>query len=374
MDHNSDAPLLSVVSAEFRLGEPAERAPHDWHAALGSLLGWIGIETRFVPAPRARRLPTMSEWGRPGRRGRSGAAIPLFAPWTSWCPTAFQNGGRPGLPPAQFVASYCLGHDCAADIMLISPHPSTCTAEQSHLDALPRAGIMRAMIRAALAEGRERIAILVHARHRAAVRRLRLVEDRRLCPEGTRLEVLAMEEALPVLMAAPAPWDAIVAMPDLRGIVFTMLAETTGVRGAWPMLWHAAGLKLVTSEAPEDEACAAAGKGAGKGEAHLPLDAAVLVHALALTLREAGHEASARLLHDAWSRLRDSGAATARRGDDGRGVTRVPETELIAILCRNAEASQPAQTPWRALKNQPRSVFGNRMPGLRIVSSNLASS
>lgn len=363
-------PRLVVVNGAFRLAEPAEPAPPAWRAGLATLLDWLGIDAAFLPARGAERLGPVTGWpGRVRRRAEPGA--PEFAPWAAWCPTAFQNGGTPALPQALFVASYCLGHAraCAgprprgADVMLLSPHPAACTAEQAHLDALPPAGVLRAMIRAALAEGRERIAILVHARHRAAVERLRLAEDARLCPEGTDLSIRSIEEALPALMAG-APWDAIIAMPDLRGTVFAMLAETTGVRGAWPMLWCSRrGLERVTAEA------------LGAPEGPLPLDAAVLVHALALALREAGRGGAALRLHESWARLRDRGVATPGRGSDAPYVTEVPEAEFLALVCRDAAAGPRAQAPWRALeKNQQRSVFGNLAPALRIVSANPASS
>ncbi|MFM7348187.1 MAG: hypothetical protein ACKO01_01715 [Erythrobacter sp.] len=363
------APRLAVVSNAFRLAEPRERAPQDWREHLASLLAWLGIEAEFVPTPPGSLLKRVA--GLAPQPHRRAATAPVFAPWTAWCPTTFQNGGIPGLPQALFVASYCLEHERAfadprgrgTDIMLLSPHPAACTAEQAHRDALPRAGVLRAMLRAALADGRERIAILANARHRAAIQRMRLADDPRLTREDACLEIISIEESLPVLMSGSAPWDAIIAMPDLRGMVFAMLTEVTGVRGPWPMLWCTrTGITRITAEA------------LGEGAGCLPLDSAVLVHALALALRDAGRGRAALRLHEGWARLRDSGVTTARRGDDAPYVTRVAEAEFLALICRNAAASKRAQTPWRALENLQMSVLGNPTPTLRIVSSNLASS
>jgi len=368
MDHTSDrprrpsaadaagpdcAPGLALVGGALRLAECANRAPGAWRAALGALLDWLAIEPRFVPAPHRRRL---TGWPGAGHGKESGA--PVFAPWTAWCPTAFQNGGLPGLPKADFVASYALaptgpGPDspCAVtDILLLSPHPMRLTAEQGHGDCLPQAGIMRAMIRTACTEGRTRIAILVHARHRAAIGRLRLGEDLRLCPAGTTLEIRTLEEALPMLMAGAARWDAIIAMPDLRGMVFAVLAETAGVQGGWPMLWWTRkGVVRITAEALDDSAGSA------------PLDARLAVQALALALREAGLDDAARRLHGAWAQAPGCGTASTDAGS-------------IARLTGEPAPGQRLEPRWRALENKQMSVFGNRSPTLRIVPSNLASS
>jgi hypothetical protein len=147
------------------------------------------------------------------------------------------------------------------------------------------------MIRAAVAEGRERIAIIVHARQRTALAAMRLAEDRSLCPEGFAVDILAIQDALPALMAPGAPWDAIIAMPELRITVFILLAETSGVRGPWPMLWYKLGVRRVTSKLR--------GEVRGEGTGRLPLDAPALIHALALTLHAAGKAGAALRLHAA---------------------------------------------------------------------------
>lgn len=367
-------PRLALVSGGLRLAQPAEPVPADWRAALARVLDWLGTPAQFVPTPRIGGLVRLA--GRQGSAPCTAAAAPVFAPWRVWCPTAFQDGGAPGLPQAQFVVGYALEHARASadprrggvDMMLISPHPAICTGAQAHGNRVPRAGTMRAMIRAAVAEGRCRIAILVPIRHRAAVRALRLAEDPRLCPSGVNLEISTLEEALPALLGGAGRWDAIIAMPDLRAMVFATLAETTGARGPWPMLWYTrGGLVRITAEA----LCRDEGEGAG----YLPLEPTVLAHALTLALREAGLGRAALQLHHGWTRLRASGVTTPGRGDAAPYVTAVPETEFIALLCRDDSLGPQPDRPWRALAHQHASVFsGNRPTILRIVSANLASS
>jgi len=143
---------------------------------------------------------------------------------------------------------------------------------------------------------------LVTARQRTALAAMRLAEDRSLCPEGFAVDILAIEDALPALMAPGAPWDAIIAMPELRSIVFILLAETSGVRGPCPMLWHKRGVRRVTSKVR--------GEVRGEGTGRLPLEAPALIHELALTLPAAGKGGAALNLYAAWARLRGRGVTT----------------------------------------------------------------
>lgn len=358
------SPALSLVTPRFQLAEPAEPAPEDWRASLAQLLAWLRVDTEFVAPARAGRLSRMADWTLAA--GKLGRPAPVFAPWIGWSPAAFQHGGLAGLPQAQYVASYLIDHARGAtaskggtDIVLMSPHPAACMGEAAGDVPGPRAGVLRAMIRAARAEGRERMAIILHARQRNAIARQLLAAGRELTRDGLELDVLTIEEALAPLMAGAPRWDAIIAMPDLRSTVFTLLAETSGVRRAWPMLWYGRGLELVTGEAP------------GEGASRLPLDAPALIHALALTLHEAGMGRAAWRLHDAWARLRDSGVTSAGRGSDAPYVTAVADAEFLALLCRDAAASKRPQAPWRALKNAEPAHCGSHSPTLRVVASTL---
>lgn len=356
------APALAVVSARFRLAQPDAPVPAAWEAATRDLLDWLGIDAEFVPAARPRRLARMADWAAPAD------AAPVFAPWTGWSPAAFQHGGLPGLPRALFAASYALDHPRGAapgqggtDLLLMSPHPAECLAEDAGGVPIPRAGVLQAMIAAARAEGRERIAIILHARQRNAVARLLMAADRSLTREGLTLDILTIEDALPPLIDGARLWDAVIAMPDLRGTVFTLLGHASRVRGPWPMLWHAGnGVRMVTAEAP------------GEGQGRLALDAGVLIQALALTLGAAGAMRAAVRLHEGWARLRDSGITTAGRGTDAPYVTTVSDTDFIALLCSGKAASRRPQPGWRALERANSAPAGSQIPTLRVVSSNIS--
>lgn len=337
---------LALVNSPLRLAREADSMPASWNTALAGLVGWLGVETASVPAPDA--------------------AAPVFAPWEAWSPVAFQNGGAAGLPEAQFIVSYGLDHSGPqsrgdTDVVLISPHPATCVAGEGDHEPLPGPGTLRAMIRAAVIEGRSRIAIICHARQRAALAAMRLADDRALVPEDRAFAILAIEEALPALIAPAAPWDAMIAMPDLRGIVFTLLSHTGGLRGPWPMLWHRRGVRRVTSEV------------SGEGSVRLPLDAPLLVQTLALTLHAAGRTRAALQLHEAWARLRARGVTTPARGSDAPYATALADAELIALLCGDADPCGRAPRAWQALKNQSAIISGSQMPPLRVISANIAN-
>jgi hypothetical protein len=359
-------PQLALVEARLRLVHPAGEIPQEWRAALGDLLGWTGIDAEIVPAEPPRGLRRFADWAMPG-------AAPLFAPWIGWSPAAFQHGGLAHLPKAQFVVSYLVDHPRAAppglgalDLMLMSPHPAQCVAEEAGGVHVPRAGVLAAMIRAARAGARERLAIIVTARQRNAVATRLLAAGKGLTGAGLTLDLLTLEEALPALMRARVPWDAVIAMPDLRSTVFTLLSHASGGCRAWPMLWYAGegtqGLRLVTSEAP------------GEGASHLPLDAHALIHTLALTLQAVGAGRQAARLHEAWALLRDSGVTTPGHGEGGAPyASEVADSAFIAMLRRGEAVSKRPQQPWRALhggkQNDKNASAGSQTAHLRVISS-----
>jgi hypothetical protein len=358
----SARPQLALVETRVRLVHPAEQIPEEWRGALDGLLGWLGVAAEIVPAERPRGLKRLADWAVPG-------TAPLFAPWLGWSPAAFQHGGLAHLPSAQFVVSYLLDHPRAAppglgglDLMLMSPHPAQCPAEEAGGVPVPRAGVLAAMIRAARAQARERLAIIVTARQRNAVAARLLAAGKRLTGEGLSLDLLTLEEALPPLMGARAPWDAVIAMPDLRGTVFTLLSHGSGVCRAWPMLWFAGegarGLRLVTSEA------------SGEGMSHLSLDAPALIHTLALTLQATGATRPAARLHEAWALLRDSGVTTAGHGQSDAPYAReVSDSAFVAMLCRGEAVSKRPQQAWRALQNEKIASIGSQTAHLRVINS-----
>lgn len=336
---------LAPVEQRFALTRHRTPAPPEWKAGLAELFGWLGIEPDWIdPAAFAH--------------------APVFAPWLRSSPAAFQADGAPGLPRADFVASYAIdhvrgarpGHE-AIDIVLLSPHPAACEAR---VDAgrvpLPRAEVLCAMLRSARSEGRERIVIVCHAAHRAPL--AAMLAD----AWAGDAAILAVEEALPVLVSGRVPWDAIIAMPDWRSTVFTLLGQTSGVRGPWPMLWFAiadtdgAALRLVVSETLD------------AADAALPLDASALIHALALTLHEAGAGRAALRLHDAWARLRDSGVCTSGRGPDELPYAKaVADSIFLSMLCQDVAVSNRPQRGWIALQNEKYAKVGSQTPRLRVV-------
>lgn len=356
---------FAVVSSQLRLSQPAEPAPDDWREGFEQLVGWLGIDTQWVADARLRGLKQVACWAIPGATLPD---APVFAPWLCWSPTAFQHGGIASLPRAHWVASYLLDHGIGLasrqrgiDCMLMSPHPAMCEQGEAGGIPLPRAAVLQAMIRAAKAEGREKLAIIVHARQRNAIAQQLLLADRALTREGIALDIIPIETAIAPLMRGAAPWDAIIVMPDLRGLVFAMLAETSGVDGAWPMLWHGPQLSLITSEAQ------------GEGLARRPLDAAVLIHALALCLNHAGNGHAALRLHEAWARLRDGGVTTPARGSPAPYVTQLAEAAFVERLCNQRAASQRPVPAWRALGNKPLKNEGRDPVSLRVIASNPAS-
>lgn len=356
-------PKLALVDARFTLAHPEGGIPEEWREALDGLLGWLGIAAEIVPAARPGRLKRLAEWTMSGA-----GEPPLIAPWLGWSPAAFQHGGSAHLPQALFAASYLLDHPRGAapglgglDLMLLSPHPAQCIADEAGAVPVPRAGVLAAMIRAARAQRRERVAIIVTARQRNAVATRLLAAGKGLTGAGMTLDILTLEEALPVLTRPRTPWDAVIAMPDLRSTVFTLLAHASGVRRAWPMLWFAGegALRLVTSEAP------------GEGLSRLPLDAPALIHTLALTLNAAGAERQAARLHEAWALLRDSGVTTAGAGQSGEPyASDVSDSAFVAMLCRDGAVSKRPQPSWRALQNEKNARPGSQNPTLRVISSN----
>jgi len=355
-------PALAVVNSRFRLAAPPEAAPAGWQDGLARLLEWLGVDAEFVPAARARRLPRLAGWGL-----AADVPAPVFAPWIGWSPVALQHGGTAALPDAHFVASYLLEHARGAlngrgaiDLVLMSPHPALCETEEAGGVPLPSTAVLKAMILAARDEGRKRLAIILQARQRNAVAARLIALGKALTRDDFELDILTIEDALVPLLSGRPQWHAIIAMPDLRSTVFTLLGEACGVRCAWPMLWFAGegALRMVTSETP------------GECASHLPLDAAALVQALALALDRGGAGQAARRLHEGWARLRDSGVMTSGRGaEEAPYANAVADETFLAMITSDAAASKRPQPEWCALKKVALMTnAGSQVPRLRIVS------
>jgi hypothetical protein len=353
-------PPLALVDARLRLVHPAGEIPQEWRGALDALLGWLGVAAEIAPAAPLRGLQRLA--------GRMTPGAPVFAPWLGLSPAAFQHGGLASLPQAQFVVSYLREHPRAAppglggiDLMLVSPHPAQCVAEDADGVPVPRASVLAAMIHAARVQRRERLAIIVTSRQRNAVATRLLAAGKGLAGGDMTLDILTLEQALPLLMSARAPWDAVIAMPDLRSTVFTLFGHASSAGRGWPMLWFAGegpqALRMITSEV------------SGEGMSRLPLDAAALVHTLALTLHAAGATRHAARLDEGWALLRDSGVTTTGHGQGAAPyASEVCDSMFIDMLCRGGAVSKRPQQGWRALANDKGTRAGSQTPHLRVVS------
>jgi hypothetical protein len=332
---------LRLVSTGLRLAAPVAPPQGAWEAGFARLLGWLEIAVDPVAAPRAPGLRKVTGWA----RGLSTTPAPHFAPWQAISPVALQLGGSYDLPRADWAVSYLFDHGPGSavragtlDLALMSPHPAVCAAEEEGTAPLPRLAVLEAMLHAARAEGRTRIAIIVAASQRNAMARLLLLADRTLTREGIELEVLPVEAALAGMNCARPRWDALIVMPEWRSIAFTLLAEAAGRKGPWPMLWHSAeGPVLASSEA----LCEAG--------ARLAFDAPVLIQTLALTLHHARMATAARRVHEAAARLRDSGVVTASRGSPAPYVKTLTDGEFIELVCAHNASGHRAAPHWQAL-------------------------
>jgi hypothetical protein len=336
------AHTLRLVSTGLQLAAPVAPPQGEWEAAFARLCDWLEIAIDPVTAPRAPALRKMAGWA----RGIVAASAPHFAPWQAVSPVALQHAASPELPRADWVASYLFDHGPGSavragtlDLALISPHPAACSTDEEGAAPLPRLAVLEAMLHAAHTEGRHRVAIIVPARQRNAMARLLLLADRELTRAGLELEVLPIEAALAGLNCASPRWDALIVMPELRSIVFALLAEATGRKGPWPMLWFGPGgtLALAASEVLAEPG------------ARRAFDAPVLVQTLALTLHHAGKGRAARRLHEAAARLRDSGVVSVSRGSSAPYVTVLAEAEWLARICTGAGAGNRPAPHWHAL-------------------------
>ena len=357
---------LRLVSGRLALAAPGAQTPVPWQQAMDQLFGWLGLRVEPTAPAQSRSLKQVAKWAFPA--GDS-AAAPVFEPWSIWSPTQLQApAGRPLLPRASWVASYLFDTGTGRppahrpiDLMLLSPHPDACTPDDSSGSALPRTAVLTAMIAAARAEGRSRLAILVPTRCRNSLAMQLLAADRALTRDDMALEILSIEEAIGLLLESPLRWDAIITLPEQRSILFALLSETLGVSGPWPMLWHDRGLVRVTGEAL-DESARPAPSGA------IPLDSTLLIHALALAAWQAGLGHSATRLHQAWGRLRMSGVATPGRPSPAPYANEVDEAAFIELVATDMAHGHRAAPDWKALPAGPTGIPSRPPVQLSLVS------
>lgn len=362
--HIAQRPSLSLVgTSQLVLADHADLPPADWQDALVRLTDWLKLDLRHVPLRPAGALRQVASWA---SNQRAEPRPVQFIPWQNVSPVAFQAGGDAGLPRADWVASYL--HDqgtgkpikaSTLDVMLMSPHPATCPIDEDCAAPLPRSATMEAMLQAAQAEGRKRVCIIVDARRRNALIRQMLVTGRAAARDQQEIEILPIEDALCHLVRHAARWDAIIVLPDLRSLVFAMLAETTGIWTPWPMLWHRRGVSAITGEVLDE------------ADSSLPLNAPLLVQALALAAQHAGLTHVAQRLMQGAARIWDSGIITPGRGSVAPYVTEVTDAEFVHQLCRGAEQRSRKGSTWRAIPAASVSPSPRKSrPALRLVAAN----
>lgn len=355
-------PALSLISsAQLLLAEHCEAVPQDWADALARLTAWLDLDVAHVPSRPAGTLRQVAAWAAPHR------AVPIapqFLPWQNISPVVFQSGGGTALPRAEWVASYVHDHGTGkplkasmVDVMLMSAHPASCPIDEDCEAPVPRTETMQAMLQAAQAEGRKRIGIIVDARRRNAVIRQMLLLGRVASRDQQEIEILPIEDALCHLVRHAGRWDAIIVLPDLRSLIYAMLAETTGIWTPWPMLWHRRGLALITAEVLDAV------------DSLLPLNAPLLVQALALVARNGGLGHAAQRLMQGAARLWDCGIITPGRGSVAPYVTEVTDSDFIHQLCRGGERRARPASSWRAIPAASTPSSRKSRPVLRLVAA-----
>lgn len=339
-----ERPTLSLVDDKLALAEPSVEPNPVWHDAMLQLVssmkfGIQTVEDRSLGLRQRIKWP----WG-----VQAVPAAPVFAPWLSHACTAFQDPRYQREPsPARWVASYLWDPFCSGppvksgsvDVMLISPHPAVCRADEESCASLPGIGLLQDMIGAARAEGRSRVAIVGYARSQNVTARQLLGAKSRFSSAPLDLDVVAIEEALARLAGNPNAWDAIIVLPELRSMVFALLARLTGVGGAWPMVWHGKGLAFVCGET----ALTAAPNG--------PLDATLLIQALSLVVRDGGKATGARRLAEGWARLRDRGLVTPSRGSPAPYCMQICDAAMVEELCRQSDLAGRPVPAWKAMSS-----------------------
>lgn len=356
-------PTLSLIrGAQLRLADHGEPGPRDWIEAQARLTAWLDLDVHYVPARPVGAFRQVAAWA---TQHRAPVSAPAFLPWQNVSPVAFQADGGSGLPHADWVASYL--HDqgtgkplkaSTLDVMLMSPHPAACPVDADCEAPLPRTEILQAMLQAAQAEGRKRIAIVGDARRRNALVRQMLASGRVVARDEQEIEILPIEDALCHLVRRASRWDAIIVLPDLRSLIFAMLAEITRIWTPWPMLWHRRGLTMLTGEVLDE------------ADGALPLNAPLLVQALALAVHHAGLSHAAQRLMLGAARLWDCGIITPGRGSVAPYVTEVTDSEFIHQLCRGGERRSRATSSWRAIPAGSVAPSPRKpRPSLRLVAT-----
>lgn len=354
------APLVLATAPTARLALPAGAVPDAWRKGLDDLLSWLGIDVSASPSPSARRFSQLTEWAAAAGNPMSTA---VFAPWQITTPASSSQPVAGSAAQATWIASYLFDYGAARlprrsplDVMVMSPLPWACEAEQAGQAPLPSPRLIKTMIAAAKAQGRRKLAIIVDAASRNTVTGQLLLVDRALTREDIDISIVPVEEALCTLVRHCEAWDALIVMPQWRSVTTALLAELSGITRPWPLLWYRRGLERVTSEA-------VAGASGTAG-----LDAPLLVLSLAVALQEQGQTFASRKLYDAAAQLWERGVATPGRPSEAPYARHLSDTDFLQHLTLTSPVpSGRSPQPWRALAGPEHPRAPRTAADLRLV-------
>ena len=328
--------------------------PENWQSGISRLTRWLDVDVAYLPQRPESGLRKVTAWAASAASaaktpGAQGSVAPVFAPWRCWSPVSLQEPGNTPMPRADWIASYLYDHATGTqsnrggvDIQLLSPLPESMTSGPEADDPMPRPRVLQAMIQTAQAQGRTKIAIVTDVRRRNAMIRQLLHMDRSITRDASQIEVLLIEDALCKVVKGQAVkgghgWDAIIVLPDLRSLMFAMLAQVHQANGPWPMVWHNRGVAMICAEMLNEST------------GPIPFDGPLLVQTLALAASHAGLSLCAKRLIQGAARLWDCRIVTPGRGSLAPYVTEISDAEFIEELCKGVARGQRTSANWRAV-------------------------
>lgn len=359
--HGGSCSHLSLVATPaIRLALPQGPVPEAWQRGLDQLFDWLGLDVLPIIKAASRRLQQFADWAAPGLAAESAA---IFAPWHITSPDMLQKSEGSSAAQVTWLASYLFDYGAGKmprrsllDLMLMSPHPAACQPRQAGDAPLPRLTLMKTMIAAVKAEGRRKVAIIVDAGSRNAMTSQLLLADRALTRDNIALEILSVEDALGALVRQSDCWDALIVMPHWRSIVFAVLAELSGIKQPWPLLWYGRGLQLVTSEA------------IGPPGGHQAFDAPLLVLGLIAAMQQQGQSHAAKQLYEKTAQVWDRGVATPGRPSVAPYAHHLSDEEFLDQITKAPPATNHRPTqPWRLLMSNGPEKSARRKADLRLV-------
>ena len=365
---DSRSPSLRLVSGrKLVLAQPCPNdAPEGWQSGISRLARWLDLDVAYIPQRAESGLKKVTAWATSAATApiARAPAPPLYAPWRCWSPVSLPETGSAMAPRADWIASYLYDHGAgrpnrqgSVDIQLLS-HLSDMTSSGSDTDGpMPRQRVLQSMIHAAQAQGRTKIAIVTDVRRRNAIVRQLLQMDRSITRGASQIDVLLIENALCEVVRKRGSWDAIIVLPDLRSLMFAMLAQVHQAKGPWPMVWHHRGGSTICAEILEETTDP------------ISLDAPLLVQTLSLAASHAGLNLCARRLVQGASRLWHRGIVTQGHGSLAPYVTEISSAEFIEEMCKAVAGSQRTVARWRAIPGDTATHVCARPMRLSVVGA-----